>query len=377
MSRHFGRTDTSVLGQWWWTVDRWMLICIVGLIGFGVMLGFAASPPIAERLGAPTYHFVIRQFVFLVVAVGTMFALSLQSPLTIRRIALLGFLVFFGLTAATLIAGHSVNGASRWLRLGSLSIQPSELMKPCFVVLNAWLLAAWKTDSAPPTQLMACGVFAAIAMLLAMQPDFGMAMLYAMIFGGQFFLAGLALPYVVAFIILGLAGAVLAYAALPHVQSRVDRFLDPASGDTYQIQKAMQAFENGGWFGRGPGEGRIKEWLPDAHTDFVFAVAGEEFGIIVCLALVALFGMVVLRGFALLWQEPDRFARLATAGLLLMFGLQALINMASSLHLMPTKGMTLPFVSYGGSSLLSVAMAMGFVLALTRRKPAHGRRGTP
>lgn len=363
------RTDTSILGRWWWTVDRWLLAAALALIGIGIFLVMAAGPAAAGRIGAEAFHFVRRQFVFLPVAVGVMLFVSLLSPRTVRRLAAVGFAGAAVLLFATLFIGSEIKGASRWIYLGPLSIQPSEFIKPFFAVTAAWMFAAGRENEGFPGQWIAIGLYGVVAALLLAQPDVGMTLVVTSVWAAQYFLAGLPMVLVVLFVAAGIGGAVGAYFLFDHVKSRVNRFLDPASGDTYQIDKAMQAFRDGGLFGRGPGEGRVKELLPDAHTDFIFAVAGEEFGLILCLLIVALFAFIVLRGILRAMEEDNLFVLLAVGGLVCQLGLQALINMASSLHLMPTKGMTLPFVSYGGSSTLALAIGFGMVLALTRRRP--------
>lgn len=367
----FTRTDNSLLARWWWTVDRWTLAALLTLIVLGALLALAATPPVAERLGYDTFHFVKRQFVFLPGVIVIMLAISTLPPATIHRLAWVTFVVFFLLTFATLFVGSSVKGAARWIRLGPLSIQPSEFIKPAFAVVAAGLFAQWRMGHLRNGWMFALGLFAAVLAVLLRQPDFGMAMVVLAVFGVQFFLAGLPLLLVVGMVAVCGGVGVGAYFMLDHVRSRVNRFLDPQSGDTYQITRSLEAFTNGGLFGTGPGEGKVKAVLPDAHADFVFAVAGEEFGLIACLIIVGLFAFIVLRGFARMLQESDLFVLLATTGLLVQFGLQAFINMASTLHLIPTKGMTLPFISYGGSSLLALAFGMGMVLGLSRQRPGE------
>ena len=364
----FARTDTSLLGRWWWTVDRWTLAAMVAIAAVGAVLTMAASPPAAERIGLEAFHFARRQFVFLPLALAVMFGTSLLSPRGVRRLAVLGCAAALGLMVVTLFAGEEINGATRWIPLGSFSLQPSEFVKPSFVVIAAWMLTERRLDERFPGYRIAAGLFALVVGLLLMQPDVGMAVVVAGVWGVQLFLVGLSMALVVGIAIVFLGGCVGAYFAFDHVQARIDRFLDPLAADGYQVTQALQAFRNGGLFGRGPGEGRIKEMLPDAHADFIFAVAGEEFGLMACLVVVGLFAFVVLRGFSRVLRDNDLFVLLAVAGLLTQFGLQAIINMASTIHLMPPKGMTLPFISYGGSSTVAVAYAMGMVLALTRQR---------
>ena len=368
-----GRTDTSVIGRWWWTVDRWTMAAVALIIAIGAMLIMAASPSVAERIGADHFHFIRRQFIFLPPACLVMFAVSLLSPKNVRRLACLGFLCAVVLMALVLVSGQEIKGASRWISFAGLTIQPSEFAKPTFAVVAAWMFSEQRLQENFPGNLISLGLYFLVAALLLLQPDVGMTMVISSVWFVEFFLAGLPILWVMAFALVGLGGLVGAYFAFAHVQSRVDRFLDPSAGDSYQVTTALHAFHNGGWFGRGPGEGRVKEVLPDAHTDFIMAVAGEEFGLILCLLVVGLFAFVMLRGFARMLSEENLFVLLATSGLLVQFGLQAIINMASTLHLMPTKGMTLPFISYGGSSMLALALGMGMILALTRKR--YGKEG--
>jgi cell division protein FtsW len=286
----------------------------------------------------------------------------------IRRIAAIGFAVSVVLLALTFVSGVEIKGARRWINLPGLSLQPSEFVKPTFAVVAAWLFSEQKLRPRFPGNLICTALFIAVVAMLIKQPDIGMAAVVAAVWFSQFFMAGLRLYWVVAGVLAGLAGLVGAYTYLPHVKVRVDHFIDPLAGDSYQVNRSIEAFANGGLWGRGPGEGTVKDVLPDAHADFVFAVAGEEFGLVVCLIVVGLFAFIVLRGFSRMSQEGSLFVLLAATGLLIQFGLQAVINMASSLHLIPTKGMTLPFLSYGGSSMLALGLGMGMMLALTRRR---------
>jgi len=369
----FARTDTSLVGRWWWTVDRWTLLAVALLIAIGTLLTLAASPAVAEKLKLDPQHFVLRQVVFLPLAMAVIFIVSFMSPRGVRRISVIGLAISLILVGLTLFMGEEIKGATRWLQLAGLSIQPSEFVKPCFAVTAAWMLAEQRRREGVPGGLICCALFAVVVSLLVSQPDFGMTAVVSAVWFGQCFIAGLPMLWVGILAVLGLAGAVVAYATSAHVASRIDLFLNPASGDSYQIDRAMDAFGQGGLLGRGPGEGMVKRVLPDAHTDFIFSVAGEEFGLIACLIIVGLFGFVTMRGFARLLREENLFVLLAAAGLLTQFGLQALINIGVNVNLLPTKGMTLPFISYGGSSMLALALAMGMVLALTRRRPNLGR----
>jgi cell division protein FtsW len=362
------RNDTSVLGRWWWTVDRWTLAALVVLAGVGMVMTVTASPPVAERIGADPFYFARKQGILLLPALAIMVFVSLSDLRQVRRIAvaLMAFSVI-GLLG-TLIMGAEIKGATRWVSLAGFTLQPSEFVKPAFAVVAAWMFSAQRLGEEIPGFVIASLLYVMVLSLLLMQPDVGQAAVLSAIWFTQFFLAGLPMMAVIAMAGLGAIGMLAAYFVFPHVQSRIDRFLDPASGDSYQVDRAMEAFANGGMLGRGPGEGTVKTVLPDGHADFIFAVAGEEFGLIACLVIVAIFAFIVLRGFTRVLHDNDLFVVLAATGLLMQFGLQALINMASTLSLIPTKGMTLPFISYGGSSLLALAIGMGMLLALTRKR---------
>ncbi|MDR3532551.1 MAG: putative peptidoglycan glycosyltransferase FtsW [Rhodopila sp.] len=361
------RADNSLLGRWWWSVDRWTLGAIGTLIGFGYIMMLAASPAVAERIGTSRETFIFKQVLFLALAGSIVVLVSLLSPRDIKRLAIVGCLVALALTAATMVMGVEIKGARRWISLPGMTIQPSEFLKPCFAIVAAWLLSEGKKSPRFPGQIIAFGVFAVILMLLKSQPDIGMLAVVTVVFLAQLYINGLPLALVgVALSMIG-GGAVMAYTLFPHVRSRVTRFWD-GTGDNYQVTTALEAFGNGGLLGRGPGEGHVKDVLPDAHADFVFAVAGEEFGMLICVVILSVFGFIVLRGLLRLLREQDLFIVLSCTGLVTGFGLQAFVNMASTLRLIPTKGMTLPFISYGGSSVIAVALGMGMLLALTRRR---------
>jgi cell division protein FtsW len=305
---------------------------------------------------------------FILPAFAVMIGISFMSPRQVRRSALIMFGISVVLLAATLVFGAEVKGSRRWISIAGVSIQASEFAKPAFVVLVAWLFSESARRPEMPATSMALGALLLVVALLVLEPDFGQTLLVLMVWGTLFFMAGMRMIWVA-----GLAGAAIgglfgAYLLVPHVARRIKRFMDPASGDTFQVDMATESFARGGWFGQGPGEGTIKRILPDSHTDFVFAVAAEEFGIILCLALVALFAFIVIRTLRIAYRNDDLFTRFAAAGLAILFGTQSAINMAVNLHLIPAKGMTLPFISYGGSSMISLAYGMGMLLALTRQR---------
>ena len=361
------RADNSVLGRWWWTVDRWTLGAIGVLIGFGYIMMLAATPAVAERLGSTRDSFIIKQVFFLALAGAVVVGVSLLSPRNIKRLAIAGCIAALFLTMATLVIGTEIKGARRWISLPGMTIQPSEFLKPCFAVVAAWLIAEGRRTPRFPGMIIAFTVFAMILGLLKSQPDIGMLAVVVVVFLTQLYIGGMHLILVGAGAALVAGGAVAAYTMFAHVRSRVERFWE-GTGDNYQVTTALEAFGNGGLLGRGPGEGRVKDVLPDAHADFVYAVMGEEFGMMICLVILLIFAFIVLRGLLALLKEQDIFVVLACTGLVTGFGLQAFVNMASTLKLIPTKGMTLPFISYGGSSVLAVAVGMGMLLAMTRRR---------
>ncbi|HZH08817.1 MAG TPA: putative lipid II flippase FtsW [Microvirga sp.] len=363
------RAERSAFSDWWWTVDRLLLAALAVLMLAGLVFLMAGGPPVAERLGLSTFHFVNRQVLFLIPALLIMVPVSFLSLRHIRRLALLVYLGGMVLILLAFQFGPEIKGAHRWIMIGPLGIQPSEFVKPAFVVLAAWAFSEGARRKDMPGALLALMILPATIVPLILQPDFGQTMLVTIVWCGLFFVAGLHWFWVMGLGGAGLVGIVAAYEFLPHVRARIERFMDKDSGDTFQVDTALESFARGGWLGRGPGEGTVKRILPDAHTDFIFAVTAEEFGVIVCLGLLVLFAFIVLRGLMLAKRNEDTFCRLAATGLVLMFGLQAAINMMVNVHLMPAKGMTLPFISYGGSSLLSLALGMGFLIALTRRRP--------
>jgi cell division protein FtsW len=361
------RDDRSVIGQWWWTVDRWALGAILAIMAFGVLLTLAASPPAAERIGADSFMFAKRQFVFLPIALMVTLAISLASPRHVRRLALLVFCASIILLALTFVIGIEIKGARRWIAVPGLSsIQPSEFVKPSLAVISAWLLAQARAERRAPGYLLSTLLVGMTLGLLLMQPDLGMSIVVASVWAAQLFVVGLPM-WVAGFGVIGGAGSLVgAYFVFNHVRSRFDRFLDPSSGDNYQVNTALEAFQNGSLFGRGPGEGTVKALLPDAHTDFIMAVCGEEFGLVCCVLILCLFAFVTLRTLSRASKETSLFTTLAATGLGVQFGLQAMINMASTIQLIPAKGMTLPFISYGGSSALAMAICVGMLLSLTR-----------
>ncbi len=375
------RADRSSVAKWWWTIDLYFLGGFLGLMGLGVILSFAASPAVAERIGLQPYHFVERQALFMIPAFIAMIAVSFLDDRQVRRLALAQLAFSVLAMIAVLFIGIEVKGSHRWLQVAGMTLQPSEFMKPAFVVISAWLFAERARHPEIPGNLMATILFGIVMALLVAQPDLGQTMLVTATWGTMFFMAGM--PWLWIILMLGVvaSGAFGAYTFFPHVAARIDKFLT-GEGDTFQIDTGREAIIRGGWFGQGPGEGSVKRILPDSHTDYIFSVAAEEFGILFCLVIALLFGFIVMRGLRFALRERDEFTRLAVAGLVVSFGFQSIINIGVNLQLLPAKGMTLPFISYGGSSLVAMAISMGFVLALTRTKPRSSvavqpRRTTP
>jgi cell division protein FtsW len=371
------RADRSRVAVWWFTVDHVLLGAILAIIGAGLVLSLAASPAVAIKKGLPTYYFVERHFFFSAVGVLMMLAVSLFSPRGVRRLALFLFAASVGGMVAVHFIGPEIHGARRWLSVGGHSLQPSEFVKPAFVILSAWLFAESQTRKDMPAVPIAVLMAALLAGLLLAEPDVGQTLLISMVWGSLFFLSGQPLLGAGAVGVCGALGFAYAYSTFDHVRSRVDRFFTTGPSDYSQLDRAIKSFSEGGFLGRGPGEGTIKTVLPDAHTDFIFAVVAEEYGVIACLVLLGLFAFVVMRALFRAAQEPDPAARLSIQGLALLFGLQALINMGVNVGLLPAKGITLPFVSSGGSSMLAVSITLGMLLALTRRRPDITRLRKP
>jgi cell division protein FtsW len=362
------RVDKSPVTTWWWTVDRWFLGAFLLLMGLGIVLSFAASPAVAERIGLDSFHFATRQIIFTLPALGAMLAVSFFDARQVRRMSIVMLILMLLLMVLVLYVGVEVKGARRWVSIAGLSIQPSEFLKPAFVIICAWLFAEHARQPDVPGNLFAMILLGLVLALLIAQPDLGQTTLVLGTWGAMFFMAGMSWFWIVALGGVGVGGAFAAYTIFPHVAGRIDRFLT-GEGDTFQVDMGREALVHGGWWGVGPGEGTVKNVIPDAHADFVYAVAGEEFGIVLCVGIMLIFAFIVLRGLSIALREKDDFTRYAVAGLVIVFGLQSIINMAVNLQLMPAKGMTLPFISYGGSSQIAIAISMGMVLALTRRRP--------
>ncbi|HEY8594006.1 MAG TPA: putative peptidoglycan glycosyltransferase FtsW [Devosiaceae bacterium] len=365
----FSRDRKTAVAEWWWTIDRELLGGLILLLMCGIILSFAASPPVAERLGFGPWHFIIRHVLFAIPAVAVLIGASFM-PARLARFVALGVLVAsIVLLFATLKFGVEVKGARRWVSAFGLSVQPSEFVKPAFAVIGGWLFSERMVRKDVPARFLALVLFALIVTPLLMQPDVGQTALMLLTLVALLFLSGISWWVIGGLIGLAAGGGFAAYMVFPHVARRVNSFIDPEGGNTYQVDKALQSLLEGGWFGRGPGEAVAKRYIPDAHADYVFAAAAGEFGILACMVLVALIAFIVIRALTGAQRQSSLFARLAASALALQFGFQSLINLAVNLNLMPPKGMTLPFVSYGGTSMIAIAYGMGTMLALTRKKP--------
>ena len=374
----FSRNDQSLLAQWFWTVDRGLLAAALTLMGLGVALSFASSPAaiLADQSISDPFHYSWRMMVFAGAGLGAMLTMSLLSPRGVRRIAVLVLLGAICIMALLPFIGDTVKGAARWINLGPFSLQPSEFAKPSLIVFAAWMFAEAQKGQGVPGVSIAFGAWALTVGLLLIQPDIGQTLLITTTFMAVFFMAGVPLKWVMALAAAGAAGVVGLFFTFSHMRDRLSRFGSDDAGATYQIDRASEAIRAGGLVGRGVGEGVMKRSVPDLHTDFIYSVGAEEFGLVLSLTMIALYAFIVIRGMRLAMKLNDPFEQVAAAGLFMLIGLQACINIAVNLNLIPTKGMTLPFISYGGSSMLAMGLTMGFALSLTRRRPGAYEPGT-
>jgi cell division protein FtsW len=368
MDIRFDRRNKNIISSWWWTIDKLSLCAILLIIAFGAMMVATASPAIAERIGHDSFYFVRRQFIFLFLSVLILISVSFFPPIVIRRMSAIGFSIGIILLIGVLFFGTETNGAKRWIFIGGLSLQPSEFMKPFFIVVTAWMLSEARTKPLFKGFQISFLIYGMLAALLILQPDFGMFIVVTSVWGGQLFVAGMPMLWVIAIVVAGVLILLMAYLFFPHVAHRIDNFISSDTSANYQVKRSLEAFNSGGLTGRGPGEGIVKQRLPDSHTDFIFAVVGEELGAVACILVVCLYGFIVIRGLKRMMGETDLFFVYAVSGLLMQFGMQAVVNMGVAINLLPTKGMTLPFISYGGSSMLAIAVAMGMMIALTKKR---------
>ena len=374
----FSRNDQSPIARWFWTVDRGLLGAALTLMSLGVALSFASSPAaiLADQSIEDPFHYSWRMMVWASMGMVIMLTTSLLSPRGVRRIAVLALLGAIVVMAALPFIGNEVKGAARWINLGPFSLQPSEFAKPALIVFAAWMFSEAQKGQGVPGVSIAFGFWALTVGLLLIQPDIGQTLLITTTFMAVFFMAGVPLKWVAALAAAGAAGVVGLYFTFGHMRDRLSRFLSPETTDTHQIDRASEAIRAGGLVGRGVGEGVMKRHVPDLHTDFIYSVGAEEFGLALSLCMIGLYAFIVIRGMRKAMKLNDSFEQTAAAGLFMLIGLQACINIAVNLNLIPTKGMTLPFISYGGSSMLAMGLTMGFALALTRRRPGAYEPGT-
>lgn len=374
----FSRNDQSLIARWFWTVDRGLLGAALMLMALGVALSFASSPAAisADESITDPFHYSWRMMVFSTMGLLVMMGASLLSPRGVRRIAVLALLCAIVVMAALPFIGDTVKGAARWINLGPFSLQPSEFAKPGLIVFAAWMFAEAQKGEGVPGVSIAFALWALTVGLLLIQPDIGQTLLVTTTFMAVFFMAGVPLKWVAALGAVGAGGVVSLYFMFSHMRDRLSRFLSPETTDTHQIDRASEAIRAGGLVGRGIGEGVMKRHVPDLHTDFIYSVGAEEFGLVLSLIMIGLYAFIVIRGMRKAMKLNDPFDQTAAAGLFMLIGLQACINIAVNLNLIPTKGMTLPFISYGGSSMMAMGLTMGFALALTRRRPGAYELGS-
>ncbi len=354
--------------KWWWrSIDQQMIIALVILFVFSLMLVTTSGSAVANRIGLGEHYFASRQVIYLALASIIIIFFSAFSKDWLRRFSIVGFIICVIMLILVKFYGYEVKGATRWINILGLSLQPSEFVKPFFVVVVGWILSLKLKEEFPAVSVCLI-LYIIVALLLIIQPDFGMLVMITLIFGSQLFVAGMPIFWIMLAVFMLIVGVTVAYLWLPHVTQRINSFLDPNSSENYQVGKSLRAFEHGGLYGRGPGEGALKQVLPDSHTDFIFAVAGEEFGAIICLIIIGIFAFIVIHSILKLLKEEDKFIQLAGSGIITQLGLQSVINIGVTLNLLPTKGMTLPFISYGGSSTLAIAIATGMLLGFTRHK---------
>lgn len=357
------RSDRSNIALWWWTIDRYLLTGFFILLLIGVFLVMASSQHLTQSLNLSSHHFTLRHILFGTLSIPIIISFSILNQRQIKIISILGMVISILLIFSTVIDGDKIKGAQRWLYIGNISFQPSEVCKPFFIIFNAWVLSLWAEKKDFPGWIWSITSISIISALLLLQPDLGMTILFIFTWGFQLFITGIPLIIIIFLIISFPIFMIISYHNFDHVKIRIDSFIE---GTTYQVSKSLQSFEAGGLLGKGPGEGLYKKSLPDAHSDFVFAVAAEEYGALICSFIIIIYASIILRTLFYTIRNDNLFLILAIAGLAFQFGFQSLIHMASNTDLIPTKGMTLPFLSYGGSSILASAITAGMLLGLTR-----------
>ena len=361
------RSDRSNIALWWWTIDRYLLTGFFTLIIFGIFLVMASSQHLAESLNISSHHFTIRHLLFGSLSIPIIIFFSILNEKQIKIFCILGLFISICLLLFILIEGERIKGAQRWFYIAGFSFQPSEICKPLFVIFNAWILTLWIEKSISPGWMWSIASIIIISTLLLLQPDLGMTIVMIFTWGFQLFITGIPLMIIFLLILAFPIFMIFSYQNFQHVKIRIDNFIE---GKTYQVSKSLQSFESGGFWGKGPGEGFYKKSLPDAHSDFVFAVAAEEYGVLICCLIIIIYCLIISRSFLYTLKTNNLFFVLSISGLAFQFGFLSLIHLASNTDLIPTKGMTLPFLSYGGSSILASAITAGIILSLTRKNIA-------
>ncbi len=362
------RGQNSIIGNWWWTVDKVTVFLVFTLIALGFVFITSASPPVAERIGLDSFFFVKKHIIYASLSIIVIFIVSLLNKQQIKNFSLVGLLLTSLLLIAVLFAGEEIKGSRRWINLLSFSLQPSEFAKPFIAVVNGLILSKYANYKDIKSFKFSFALYAVISSLVILQPDIGMMITITAICGAQIFLAGIPMFFAFLVLILFIFGLIGAYMFFPHVAKRIDGFLNPELTDNFQVNRSILALSKGGIFGKGPGEGVIKNTIPDSHADFIFAVIGEELGLIFCIFVIFIFATIVIRGYVKIIRENDLFTIYSLAGLLMQIALQSIVNIGVSIKLMPAKGMTLPFLSYGGSSMIAISITVGIILSLTRKK---------
>ncbi len=366
-NQQFDRNSLSLITKWWLDIDKINFLLVLGIITFGLMMTASASPAIAKRIDVDKFFFLKKQFIFVLMAIVIMIVISFLDYEQIKIISIVGLSFTIFMLILVLLFGTEAKGARRWISIAGFTMQPSEFVKTFFVIFNAYILQKFNNEKWTLKYGISAGLYFLIVMLLILQPDFGMTLTVTLLWIAQLFVFGLPTMFIVIMGILGVMGAITAYVALPHVEDRINKFLD-TDGKNYQVERSLDAFINGSFLGTGPGNGVVKKFIPDAHTDFVFAVIGEEYGVISCAIIVIIFAYLITRIIKRALDEENAFVYLALFGLMMQFTIQVIVNIGVNLRLLPAKGMTLPFISYGGSSMISMAVCFGLILAFTKRK---------
>lgn len=363
----FDRNSLSAIKKWWIDIDKVNFLIIISIMVFGLMMTASSSPAIAKRIDVDKFYFLKKQMIFFILALILVVTISFLNQDNIKLFALFGISASLFLLVVVLFFGIEAKGAKRWMSVAGFTLQPSEFAKTFFVIFNAYILQRFAAQRFLYKYGVSMILLLSLLVLLLLQPDFGMSITLVVLWASQLFIYGLPMIIVIILAILGVFGAISAYLVFPHVEDRINKFLD-TDGKNYQVERSIDAFNNGSFFGVGPNNGVVKNFIPDAHTDFIFAVIGEEYGVLTCMLVVLVFAYLITRIIKYCLDEENMFVYLSLFGLMIQFSMQMIVNVGASLHLLPAKGMTLPFISYGGSSMISMGICFGLILAFTKRK---------